>query len=338
MGEAIEDFLDNRSNEMPFCLSVSANVPHGSQTTSMYDGYEGWRSMSRPASENPQLKRHPVYDQLYRNINIKIPEETSIDPYRWMPKEILDQEGRMKTYAYSYTIETCREHHIRYYQTITGLDKMIGGMMESLDQKGLADNTVIIFASDHGLIMGEYGMGGKSLLYDLASKIPCFIYDPRLPSRIKGKTVDKLVSSLDLTSTILDYAGINPVEEMTGRSLVPLIKGKKVEWCDELFLESLYTGRDNPFSEGIRKGDWKYIRMFDGIEGYKEEDVDFRNREPEFEQLFNVKEDPEEMNNLINQYEGSELLTEFREKTALYSEEINQKRTAYMKTHDVMLR
>jgi len=114
--------------------------------------------------------------------------------------------------------------------------------------------------------------------------------------------------------------------------------GKKVEWCDELFLESLYTGRDNPFSEGIRKGDWKYIRMYDGVEGYMEEDVDFKHRKPEFEQLFNVKEDPEEMNNLINQYEGSELLTEFREKTALYSEEINHKRTAYMQTHDVMLR
>ncbi|MFC2123215.1 sulfatase-like hydrolase/transferase [Bacteroidota bacterium] len=338
MGEAIEDFLNNKSTEKPFCLSVSINVPHGSQTTSMYEDYEGWHDMSRPANENPQLKGHPIYDGLYRDIDIRIPSETTTDPYEWIPREVLDQEGRMKTYSYDYNIESCQEHHIRYYQTITGLDIVIGELMKNLENRGLADNTIIIFASDHGLIMGEYGMGGKSLLYDLASKIPCFIYDPRLPQKKRGKTIENLVSSLDLTTTILDYAGIKPSDEMTGNSLVPLVKGKKVKWRDELFLESLYTGRDNPFSEGIRKGDWKYIRMYDGVENYKEDDLDFKNRNPDFEQLFNLKDDPMEMNNLISEYEENELLEEFRKKTASYSQNLNSKRAEFMQLHEVALR
>jgi len=338
MGEAIEDFLDKKSADKPFCLSVSISIPHGSQTTSMYEDYDEWRLMSKPANENPLLKGHPVYDELYRDTNIQIPAETGTDPYVWIPQDIIDQEGRMIVYGYDYNIESCQEHHVRYYQTITGLDMVIGDMTESLESKGLADNTIIIFASDHGLIMGEYGMGGKALLYDLASKIPCFIYDPRLPQKKRGKTIDNLVTSLDLTSTILDYAGIKSPDEMTGKSLVPLVKGKKVKWRDELFLESLYTDRDNPFCEGIRKDEWKYIRMYDGIVDYKEEDVDFRNRNPDFEQLFNLKDDPDEMNNLIDKYEGTKLLEEFREKTANYSQNLNLKRADYIKSHKVELR
>ena len=335
MGEAINDFLDSASDKGPFCLSVSFNVPHGSQTTSMYTGYPDWHAMTRPANENPKLKGHPIYDTLYRNRNIEIPSATTSDPYKHIPKRVMDQDkGRNKTYEYSYTKETCQEHHIRYYQTITGLDKVIGEMMQGLEEKGLLENTIIIFASDHGLLMGEYGMGGKALLYDLTSKIPCFVYDPRIPEEEKGKTVDKLISSLDIPVTILDYAGMPVPNEMSGRSLIPLVNNEDENWREELFLESLFTLRDNPFCEGIRTGDWKYIRMYDGVVGYTEEDVDFKGKDPAFEQLFNVKDDPEETVNLIDQYQGSDMLNSLREKVINYSKDINNSRKTYMETHE----
>jgi len=171
MGEYIAEFLDSLPKDKPFCLSVSFNVPHGSQTTSMYPDYRDWHRMTRPANENPKLKGSPFYDTLYRDIDIRIPDETATDPYRFIPKSIMDQDmgRRTQTYPYDYTRPTCLEHHIRYYQTITGLDHVIGGMLADLDRRHLATNTVIIYASDHGLLMGEYGMGGKALLYDLAS-------------------------------------------------------------------------------------------------------------------------------------------------------------------------
>lgn len=329
MGEAIGDFFDKKADNQPFCLSVSFNTPHGSQAISMHSP-KGEPRMASPANERPELKDHPIYGNLYRDFDMPIPAETGTDPYKWIPKSIMDHsKGRTKTYSYNYSVKTAKEHAVRYHQMITGIDKVIGDMMDNLEKRGLADNTIIIFASDHGLLMGEYGIGGKSLLYDLASKIPCFVYDPRLPQKQRGKDIKKLVSSLDLTSTILDYAGIQPPSNMQGKSLVPLINGQTKDWRDELFLESLFTMRDNPFCEGIRTEEWKYIRMFDGVNQYNEEHIDFAGKKPDFEQLFNLKDDPEEKINLIEKYEGSKLLKELREKCKAQSIEMNNKREKY---------
>ena len=197
MGEAMTEFLDTAPSGKPFCLSVSFNVPHGSQTTSMFTDYPDWHQMTRPANENPKHKGSPFYDSLYRDISIPMPPETATDPYRLIPKSILDQDkGRKTTYAYNYTLDTCREHHIRYYQTITGLDHVIGGLLADLKKRGLDQNTLILFASDHGLIMGEFGMGGKELLLDLSSKIPCIVHDPHIPQALRGRQLDNLVKDL----------------------------------------------------------------------------------------------------------------------------------------------
>jgi arylsulfatase A-like enzyme len=340
MGEALGSFLDSLPEEKPFCLSVSFNVPHGSQTTSMHDDYDDWKMMTRPANENPAFQGSPYYDTLYRDIDIKIPDETETDPYRFIPKFIMDQDAgrRTNTYQYNYTRARNLEHHVRYYQTITGLDHILGEFIKDLDERGLMDNTVIIYGSDHGLLMGEYGMGGKSLLYDLTSKIPCFVYDPRLPESKRGRQVDKLVSSLDFTRTILDYAGVNSLDFMYGQSLQALVHGVDVPWRDELFLEILYTGRDNPFQEGMRQGKWKYIRMYDGVGKYTETDVDFENRDPEFEMLFDLDSDPGELNNLIEEMSETKVLESLRQKTADYSISLNQRREQYKKAVAVQRR
>ncbi len=340
MGECITEFFDSLPQDKPFCLSVSFNVPHGSQTTSMYPDYPDWRRMTRPANENPKLKGSTFYDGLYRDVGIQIPDATGTDPYQFIPEFIMDQDKgrRTQTYTYAYTRPTCLEHHIRYYQTITGMDHVVGGMLADLDRRHLAENTVILFASDHGLLMGEYGMGGKALLYDLASKIPCFIYDPGLPADRRGRRIEELVSSLDIPKTILDYAGVAAPDFMAGDSLRPLVEGKDVTWRDELFLENLYTGRDTPFQEGIRFGKWKYIRMYDGKTGYDESDVDFSNRKPDFEMLFNLEADPKEMNNLVDSHADSEILATLRGKCAARSQSLNQQRQAFKKTVQVQER
>ncbi len=340
MGEAMAEFLESRPADKPFCLSVSFNVPHGSQTTSMYPDYPQWHDMTRPANENPKLKGNRFYDTLYRDIEIPLPEHTAMDPYRFIPKFIMDQDKgrRTKTYTYSYTLPTCREHHIRYCQTISGLDHVIGGLLKNLKWHGLADNTVIIYGSDHGLLMGEYGMGGKGLLYDLASKIPCFIVDPSLPDDKRGRELDHLVSSLDITRTILDYADVQPPAFMDGASLRPLVEGRDVPWRKELFLESLYTGRDTPFQEGIRLGKWKYIRMYDAPSRYSEKDVEFANRKPDFEMLFDLEKDPGELENQIEAQADAEILATLRSKCAAHSKALNERRRELRETVNVRTR
>lgn len=326
MGESMVQFLDNVPSDQPFCLSVSFSVPHGSQANSMH-------TWDEPANKDPRLKDHPVYGSLYRDLAIKISPDTCTNPYQYIPKRLLDQDkGRNKCYGYDYSLETTYEHTIRYYQMITGMDVAIGELLDALKERGLAENTVIIFSSDHGLLMGEYGMGGKGLLYDLTAKFPCFVYDPRLPEKQRGVVRDELVSSLDITSTILDYAGVEQPEVMEGKSLRPLINGTQVgDWRKYIFLESLFTLRDNPFCEGIRMGKWKYIRMYDGVKGYTEKDIDFSNRAPEFEQLFDLEKDPEEKKNMIAEYEGTELLADLRALCGKDADNMNRQRNEYRK-------
>lgn len=331
MGEAMAKFLEERPDDRPFCLSVSFNVPHGTQTTTMFADYPGWHGMLRPANEDPRLKDHPVYGSLYRDLGIRIPEATGSDPHRLIPQFILDhdQGRRNLTYPYNYDRTTCLEHHIRYHQLLTGLDLAVGGLLDDLARRGLAENTVILFASDHGLIMGEYGMGGKELLLDLSAKIPAFVHDPRVPKEKRGRELDHLVSSLDYPATFLDYAGVEAPAGMEGRSLRPLVEGRETEWRDELFLESLFTLRDNPFQEGLRTERWKYIRFYDGVMPYLEGDLDFGGRDPEFELLFDLAADPAEQVDLAADASHAATLAELRAKVATQSIAINERREAY---------
>jgi len=333
-GEAMEDFLNSNRADKPFCLSVSFSTPHGSQIISMFPEMKEAVTLMQPSNLNPKLKGHPIYDNLYRDIDIKIPEQTGSDPYNFIPKYVLDQDKgrRNQLYAYNYNAVSNKEHYIRYYQQITDIDKVVGDLVTSLKKRGLLENTIIIFSSDNGLLMGENGMGGKELLYDLTSRVPCFIYDPTTRQSIRGTTVSDFISSLDITSTILDYAGIKQPEYMEGMSLRPYLLGKKVKPRKTLFLESLFTMRGNPFCEGIREGKWKYIRMYKGKFGYLEKDIDFTGRKPDFEQLFNLENDPGESINLIEKYEGSDMLEKLRKKCQQASDKMNTKRQQYMKT------
>lgn len=125
---------------------------------------------------------------------------------------------------------------------------------------------------------------------------------------------------------------------MDGNSLRPLVKGNNIPWHDELFLESLYTGRDTPFQEGIRLGKWKYIRMYDGKVHYDESDVDFAGRKPDFEMLFDLKADPAEMHNLIESHADSEILATLCKKCGARSKMLNRRRGAFRKTVKVQRR
>jgi len=286
----------NRGNK-PFCLSICYATPHGSKVLKMH------QPVYESASKDMRLKDHPIYGGKYRDLDISYPLENPEDPYKHIPRQVMDQnKGRNKTYFYAYNPTSNKEHHLRYYQMITEIDQMVGELMSELDRQDLAENTVIVFGSDHGLLMGEYGMGGKALLYDLTSKFPCFIYDPTAPRYMRGISRKELVSSLDLTVTLLDYADVTPAPYMTGRSLKSLVRGESLEipWRKGLFLENMYTGRDTPLQEGYVDGEWKYIRYFKIPHPYNVSDVEKRNRQPVFEMLFSLKDDPEEKYNRIN--------------------------------------
>lgn len=342
MAESIERFLDSRPEDEPFCLSVSFSAPHGSISGSMFPEEGGGdQRMTRPADENVRLQGHPVYGDLYRDHDIDIPKECGTDTDPYIPTDVLRQEGRKGTYSYAYTRETCLEHHYRYYQLITGIDQAVGQLVDSLKKSGLYENTVIIFSSDHGLLMGEYGMGGKALLYDLSTRIPLIIYDPTLPKSKRGRKNDALILSADVAPTILEYAGITPPEFMQGQSIVDLIHDSESDWRKGIFLENLYTGRFNPLIEAVREKQWKYVRYFrnpghnKGKEvltrsgHYVDEDVDFRGKRPVYEQLFNIRTDPHEYDNLAKNSKYTKILNRLQKRCEVHSSDMMAEREKY---------
>lgn len=301
MGEAFENFLNQDHGSKPFCLSVSFSAPHGSISGTMIKDEPHGKRMQRAAHSTPELKDHPIYGNLYRNAGIQIPEETARGSERHIPTDVLTHEGRKKTYSFSYNRKTCLEHHIRYYQLITGVDHVVGQMIESLKKRGLFENTIIIYSSDHGLLMGEYGIGGKALAYELSAKIPFIVYDPSLPQEQRGTVSDALVLNVDVAPTLLAYAGLPAPAVCQGKSLLPLLQNPEISWRNHVFIENLFTGRNTPLVEAVRSKRWKYVRYFRRKGAWNEVvEPGFPKREPLFEQLFDLENDPRERVNLTS--------------------------------------
>lgn len=302
MGELIQDFLDQRPKDQPFQLSVSFSAPHNSVVSSMYPGGAAddcdayaCRVMGYPANANPRLQGHQFYDLLYRDDPPRASADTGTSPFSFIPEGVIDHAARQKWYAYNYDADLQPEHLVRYYQTISGIDAVVGQLMRRLRELDIADNTIVIFSSDHGLLNGEYGTGGKALLYDLVAKVPLIVYDPRASKQQNPAVSDDLVLSLDVPATMLAYAGVPRPKEMQGVDL----NGSQPR-RDSVFLENLTVAEGNPFMEALRTKDLKYIRYFARSEcPYREDQLDLHAREPVFEQLFDLAKDPGERTNLV---------------------------------------
>ena len=185
-----------------------------------------------------------------------------------------------------------------YYRMVTGIDQAIGRFMKALEDKGLADNTIIVYSADNGFYMGNRGFAGKWSHYEESLRVPLIVMDPRLPVKEKGKVVDSIALNLDLPATFLDWAGVEVPKHYQGHSLQKLVNtGKNKDWRTESFHE-FFSGRTMiPAYEGIRNADYKYVRYFD-----------YDN----YEFLHNLKSDPDELVNLADNPEFKEVLQEMR--------------------------
>ena len=311
-------FLDTVEAGQPFCLSICYATPHGSKVRKMH------QPLDESASLNPKLKDHPIYSGQYRDLDIAFPLQKPQNPYDFIPRHVMDQDkGRNRTYSFDYDPASNREHLYRYYQMITEIDQMVGELVEELKRRRIDQHTVLIFGSDHGLLLGEYGMGGKGLLFDLTAKFPCFVHDPTAADHAQGQVRTELVSSLDITATILDYANIKKPQFMAGQSLKPLVQSsdRVATWRNGLFLENLYTGRDTPLQEGYIEDGWKYIRCYKASHPYSEAQLLHAGQKPVWEMLFDLRKDPGELRNLIDTQRARTVADRLRSQC---SEEVNR--------------
>jgi len=147
-----------------------------------------------------------------------------------------------------------RRGRAAYYGLITYLDEKIGRLLDTLDETGQRQNTLVIYTADHGEMAGEHGMWRKSNFYEQAARVPLVLRWPEaLPA---GRRVPQVVSLVDVVATMLDAAGVPPVSPLDGESLLPLARGEAMEWKDEAFSEYLAHGVARPMAM-LRRGRYK---------------------------------------------------------------------------------
>ncbi len=183
--------------------------------------------------------------------------------------------------------------NLGYFRCISAADDNLGRLLSTLDELGLADDTVVVFASDNGYYHGEHGLGDKRSAYDESLRIPLLVRYPRLIQ--KNSTRDEMVLNIDLAPTFVDLGGGKIPSTMQGRSWRPLFTEKNPAWrtsfLSEYFFEANFP--TTPTVTAVRTADAKLIK-YPGHE--------------EWTELFDLARDPYETNNLVKEPQHQALL------------------------------
>lgn len=249
------DFLRRRDPTKPFFLKMSFVRPH-------------------PPFDPPR-----DYFDYYMSLDIN-------DPVigEWARQDDPYGEGLLPTTSSGIVPkQRLRRARAAYYALITHIDDQIGRFIQTLIEYGLYYNTVILFVSDHGELLGDHNLFRKSLPYEGSAKVPFILSDPGNQLGLKKRTIcDKVIELRDIMPTILDIAGVPIPSTVEGKSVVPLAKGETEDWREYIHGEHTQGNWSNHY---IATGKDKYI-------WYSQTGK---------EQYFDLEKDPYERKNLIDE-------------------------------------
>ena len=186
-----------------------------------------------------------------------------------------------------------------YLRTIQSVDDGVGEVLNYLDEAGLSDNTIVVYTSDQGFYLGEHGWFDKRFMYEESLKTPFLIrYPKEIPA---GSQVNELIQNLDYAPTFLDYANVKIPEDMQGESFRKIVSNETEEWRDAIY----YTYYEYPSVHmvkrhyGIRTDRYKLIHFYYDIDEWE---------------LFDLQNDPNEMNNIYDDPKYSEIKEQMHKK------------------------
>ncbi|WP_281614995.1 sulfatase-like hydrolase/transferase [Flammeovirga sp. SubArs3] len=243
-----------RLKDQPFSITCSFHSPHAPMIVpepfySMYDP----KKMTPPASIGDDMKNSPYK---FSNGKKNLPEYSDPEKIKYMISN--------------------------YYGLISEIDHWVGQIIDKIDELGLSDNTLIVFTSDHGEMLGAHGLREKNIFYEESAHIPLLL---KLPEQIdKNTTVEGYVSHIDIFPTILDYLNIKG-HDADGQSLRDLVDGKDTDYGQFVVTEWNYRGDTSPNYMIVKDG-WKMM-------------VPYSVESKVLDVLYNLNEDPNEVNNLL---------------------------------------
>lgn len=253
--------LRERNTEKPLLLNAMFVAPH-------------------PPFQIPQ----PWYS-LVGEADFELPENVGVFYPRQSPLQMYNLPGIVGA---RYSREQWKESWRVYLGLVSMLDHCVGRILDELKRQGIYDDSLIIFTSDHGEMLGSHGLFQKMCMYEESERIPLLIKFPEhgMPEGLAaGTTVDRVVSQIDVLPTLCEYLGIHPQHEMDGRSLLALLTGEAEGWEDIAYSQYDGNGSRSNFQRCIIKGRYKLI-------------VDMFQQET-FYELYDVESDPQEKENLM---------------------------------------
>jgi arylsulfatase A-like enzyme len=253
-GDTTVNFLNGWDNLQPFFLKVSFIRPH-----SPYD---------------PPARFMKMYE------DAALPQARVGE---WAAKYAPPSSDRTDIWHGQLSPEQIRRSRQGYYGSVSHVDEQVGRILEALEKRGLLDETLILFTSDHGDMTGDHNLWRKSYAYESSSHIPMLMRWPTgLISAKRGAAMSQPVELRDVLPTFLDAAGTEPSRPIDGRSLLSLVRNNGAGWREHIDLEhNICYSPDNHWN-ALTDGHWKFI--FHALNGE--------------EQLFNLDKDPHELQDL----------------------------------------
>lgn len=293
VGDRAVDFITTQPKNKPFCLSLSFNIAH-----------------AEDSDKRPGIGHFPwpkAVDGMFENEQMPLPRLRDPQIFEAMP-EFLKQSMNRDRYHWRWDTPEKYEANMRArFRMLAGMDGIVGRVLAALAEAGFQENTVVIYTADNGYYRAERGFAGKWSHFEQSLRVPMIVFDPRLPEGRRNRTMEEMSLNIDLPATMLDLAGVTIPETYQGRSLVPLLEGAKVsQWRTEFFCEHLMRHKAIPRWQGVRDQRYVYARYVD--------------QDPPYEFLHDLKRDPDELSNLVNDPELAVELKRMRRRCEEYVE------------------
>jgi len=249
---AIRFFNSERSKSKPFICYVAFTSPHDPRTPP-----EKFRTMYDPAKISLPPNFLPVHP--FDNGDMRVRDEMLL-PHPRIPEDV-------------------KKEIALYYGMVSEMDEQVGRILDALEKNGLKENTLIVFAGDNGLAVGQHGLLGKQNLYEHSIRVPMIFAGPGIP---KNKTANGFTYLSDIAPTIYEYLHLDQPSMVEAKSLMPMIQDQTAKVRKEIY--NVY-------------GHWS--RSIKTDDGFKL--IVYNVKGENHTQLFNLTKDPWEITNLADQ-------------------------------------
>jgi arylsulfatase A-like enzyme len=293
----IEFLKSRRGKDEPFCLNLWFNAAHAEDKDRVPGtGHYPWPK---------------AVDGMYDDIQIPAPRLSDPTIFAAHPDFLKTSNHRERFHWRWDTPEKYQLNMRAYFRMLSGIDHAMGRVLRVLEEEGLADNTIVIYTADNGYYMGDRGFAGKWSHHEQSQRVPLVIYDPRLPESRRGSTVGTMALNLDLPATFLEWAGVPIPASYQGASLKSVVEGGGTPpgWREDFYCEH-FNPRYSMSWEGVRGRRFKYARYTD--------------QKPVYEFLHDLKNDPDELVNLVDDPAYSAQLKTMRQRTDTLSKNYSE--------------